>query len=84
MEERVSGFRVRGSRDEVVVYGERIARALRESDVDADALAQWDDWRPKTHEALGEEVSERTVEQTRIEEGAGEQAGQAAGEDLEG
>ena len=47
MEERVSGFRVRGSRDEVVVHGERIARALRESDVDADALAQWDDWRPK-------------------------------------
>ena len=37
----------------------------------------------KTHEALGEEVSERTVERTRIEEGAGEQAGQAAGEDLE-
>lgn len=83
MEERVSGFRVRGSWDEVVAHGERIARALRESDVDEDALAEWDDWRPKAHEELGEEVSEKTVEQARIEEGAGEQAGQAAGEDLE-
>ena len=83
MEERVSGFRVRGSWDEVVAHGERIARALGESDVDEDALAEWDDWRPKAHEELGEEVSEKTVEQARIEEGAGEQAGQAAREDLE-
>ncbi len=83
MEERVSGFRVRGSWDEVVAHGERIARALRESDVDGDALAEWDDWRPKAHEELGEEVSEKTVEQARIEEGAGEQAGQAARENLE-
>ncbi|MFC6942444.1 DUF5828 family protein [Salinirubellus sp. GCM10025818] len=56
---------------------------MRESDIDADALAECDDWRPKAHEALGEEVSEKTVEQTRIEEGAGEQAGQAAEEDIE-
>ena len=83
MEERVSGFRVRGSWDEVVAHGERFTRALGESDVDEDALAEWDDWRPKAHEELGEEVSEKTVEQARIEEGAGEQAGQAAGEDLE-
>jgi hypothetical protein len=56
---------------------------LRESDVDEDALAEWDDWRPKAHEELGEEVSEKTVEQARIEEGAGEQAEQAAREDFE-
>ncbi|WP_423751781.1 DUF5828 family protein [Salinirarus marinus] len=83
MEERVSGFRVRGSWDDVVAHGERIARALRESDVDEDALAEWDNWRPKAHEELGEEVSEKTVEQARIEDGAGGQAEQAAKEDLE-
>jgi predicted TIM-barrel fold metal-dependent hydrolase len=83
MEERVSGFRVRGSWDDVVAHGERIARALQESDVDVVALAEWEGWRPKANEELGEEVSEKTVEQARIEEGAGEQAGQAAREDLE-
>jgi len=83
MEEHVSDFRVRGSWDEVVAYGERIARALRESDVDEDALAGWDDWQPKAHEDLGEEVSERTVEKASLEQGAGERAGQAATEDLE-
>jgi len=83
MEERVSGFRVRGSWDDIVAHGERVARALRESDVDADALDEWEDWRPKVHEELGEEVSGKTVEQASIEEGAGEQAGQAAREDLE-
>jgi len=82
MEEHVSGFRVRGSWDEVVGHGERITRALRESDVDEELLAEWDDWRPKAHEELGEEVSEKTVEQARIEKGAGEQAGQAPKEDL--
>jgi len=83
MEERVSGFRVRGSWDEVVAHGERIARALRESDFDEDALAEWDDWQPKAHEDLGEEVSERTVEKASLEQGAGERAGQAATENLE-
>ena len=61
MKERVSGFRVRGSWGEVVAHGERIARALRESDADENALAEWEDWRPKAHEELGEELSEKTV-----------------------
>jgi len=71
MEEHVTGFRVRGSWADVVAHGERIARVLRESDVDADALDGLDDWRPNAHEELGGEVSEKTVEQARIEEGAG-------------
>jgi hypothetical protein len=83
MEERVSGFRVRGSWEDVVAHGGRITRALRESDADEDALAEWDDWRPKAHEDLGEEVSEKTVEKASLERGAGERAGQAATEDLE-
>ena len=83
MEERVSGFRVRGSWENVVAHGEWITRALRESDVDEDALAELDDWRPKAHEDLGEEVSEKTVEQASLERGAGERAGQATTEDLE-
>ena len=82
MEERVSGFRVRGSWDDVVAHGERIARALRECGVNEDALAEWNDWRPKAHEELGEEVSEKTAEKASIEEGTGERTGQAATADL--
>jgi len=82
MEERISGFRVRGSWDDVVSHGERIARALRECGVDEEALAEWNDWRPKAHEELGEEVSEKTAEKASIEEGTGERTGQAATADL--
>ena len=56
MEERVSGFRVRGSWDGVVAHGERITRALPESDVDAVALDEWEDWRSKTHEELSADL----------------------------
>jgi hypothetical protein len=76
MEERISGFRIRGSHDDVVAHGDRIARVLRERDVNGDGLGEWDDWRPKAHEELGEDVSEITVEQARLTEDAGEPAGQ--------
>ncbi|MBX0297340.1 hypothetical protein [Haloarcula nitratireducens] len=56
MEERVSGFRVRRSWDDVVAHGEQIARALPESDIGAVALGEWEDWRPKTHEELGADL----------------------------
>ena len=83
MEERVSGFRVRGSWDDVVAHGDRITRALEALDVNEEPLAEWDDWRPKAHERLHEEVSEKTVERASIEEGPGERAGRTPGEDIE-
>jgi len=83
MEESVSGFRVRGTWEDVVAHGERLTDALRELDVDADGLGEWDDWRPKAHERLEAEVSEKTVEQAVVEEGAGEAAGVAPTEDVQ-
>lgn len=83
MEERVSGFRVRGSWDDIVAHGKQITGVLRESDADEEALEEWDEWRPKEHEQLEEDVSEKTVEKASIEEGSGERAGKAASEDLE-
>ncbi|GAB6861512.1 DUF5828 family protein [Haloplanus litoreus] len=78
MEDRLSGFRVRGSWDDIVSHGERMARALRECGVDEGALAEWNDRRPKAHEALEEGVSEKTAEKASIEAGTG----RAATEDL--
>ncbi|AQL42810.1 hypothetical protein BV210_08840 [Halorientalis sp. IM1011] len=90
MEESVSGFKQRGRWVDVVEHGERITRALtdlaEDPDVDAvdeDALADFDDWRPKTDERLDDHVNEKTAEQASVDEGEGEKAGQDPDEDLQ-
>jgi hypothetical protein len=87
MEESVSGFKRRGNWVEIVEHGERITRALEEIaedvSVDEDALAEFEDWRPKSHERLDEDVSEKTAEQASVEEGKGEKEGKDPDEDLQ-
>ncbi|MFD1633220.1 DUF5828 family protein [Haloplanus ruber] len=82
MEESVSGFKRRGTWSEIVEHGERITRALREAGADGPAFAEWDEWRPKSHERLGEDVNEKTAEQASVAEGEGEKAGKNPDEDL--
>ncbi|MFC4249668.1 DUF5828 family protein [Natribaculum luteum] len=92
MEESISGFRVRGDWGDVVEHGERITRALRDSGVDdpdaaydarfARAFEEWEEWRPKSHETLDADVSEKTAEQASVEEGKGEKAGKDPDEDI--
>ncbi len=88
-EESVSGFKIRGGWVDAVEHGERIVRALRDiaddEDVeyDRDALAEFDEWRPKSHERIDEDVSEKTAEQASVEEGKGEEKGKDPDEDLQ-
>ncbi|QSX00720.1 DUF5828 family protein [Haloterrigena alkaliphila] len=92
MEESISGFKVRGDWGDVVEHGERITRALRdagvhdgedESDVDfTPAFEEWEEWRPKAHETLDSDVSEKTADQASVEEGKGEKAGKNPDEDI--
>ena len=88
-EESVSGFKVRGDWVDTVEHGERIVRALRDIatdegvDYDSDALDEFDEWRPKSHERIDEDVSEKTAEQASVEEGKGEQKGKDPDEDLQ-
>jgi uncharacterized protein YoxC len=89
MEESVSGFSERGSWGDIVEHGERLTRAIRDvrrarDDVDVpdDALADWDEWRPKQHERLDEDVNEKTAEQASVREGVGEREGVGPDEDL--
>lgn len=87
MEESVSGFKIRGTWGEVVEHGERITRALKDLqgediEIGTDALAEWDEWRPKADERLGEDVSEKTAAQASVGEGEGEKADKAPNEDL--
>ena len=84
MEESVAGFKARGTWPEIVEHGERISRALREAGVDRDeeAFAAWNEWRPKAHEHLGDDVNEKTADQASADEGEGERAGVEPDEDL--
>ncbi|MEF8818952.1 MAG: DUF5828 family protein [Haloferacaceae archaeon] len=84
MEESVAGFKARGTWSEIVEHGERISRALREAGVDRDdeAFAAWNEWRPKAHERLGDDVNEKTADQASVTEGEGERAGVDPDEDL--
>jgi hypothetical protein len=89
MEESVSGFSETGSWHDVVEHGERITRALRELDddeedvaVDDAAFEDWDEWRPKSHERLDEDLNDKTAEQASVGQGEGEKAGKEPDEDL--
>ncbi|NKE36947.1 hypothetical protein GWG54_14175 [Natronococcus sp. JC468] len=92
MEESISGFKVRGDWGDVVEHGERITRALRKAGVHdpdhdygasfARAFEEWDEWRPKAHETLDADVSEKTADQASVEEGKGERAGKEPDEDI--
>jgi hypothetical protein len=88
MEESVSGFKTRGDWVAVVEHGERITSALRELaadgvDLDTEALAEFDEWRPKSHERLEEDVNEKTADKASVQEGEGEKAGKQPDEDLQ-
>jgi len=87
VEESVSGFKVRGSWGDIVEHGERLTRALKDiadegQAVDEAPLEEWDEWRPKADERLGEDVNEKTAEKASVSEGEGEKAGKGPDEDL--
>jgi hypothetical protein len=86
MEESVAGFKERGPWPDIVEHGERVTHALRTADaVDEypDAFAEWDEWRPKSHERIEEEVSEKTADQASIAESEGEKEGRTTDEELQ-
>jgi len=86
MEESVSGFKVTGDWGEIVEHGERITRALLDEGADEAyerAMAEWDDWRPKSHELLDSEIREKTATHASVQEGAGERAGASLDDDIQ-
>ena len=87
IEESVSGFKREGSWVDIVEHGERITHALEEladdEDVDEAALDEFDEWRPKAHERLDEDVNVKTAEQASVEKGTGEKKGKEPDEDLQ-
>ena len=86
MEESLSGFKQRGTWSEVVAHGERITTALREAGADEaypDSFEEWVEWRPKAHENIESDVSEKTAEQASVSEGEGEEKGKSPDEDLQ-
>ena len=92
MEESVSGFKVRGTWAEIVEHGECITRALRDAGTHTasdepsssypDAFAEWDEWRPKPHDQIEDDISEKTAEQASVDEGEGEKVSESPTEDI--
>ncbi len=82
MEESVAGFKERGNWVTIVEHGERITEALQNEDIDGSAFDEWNEWRPKVHERLSEDVKEKTAEQASASEGEGEKAGKSPTEDV--
>ena len=83
MEIGVAGFVVAGDWGEVVEHGERVTRALQDAGVEGQAFEEWNEWRPKAHELLGQEIREKTAHHASVREGPGERAGESAGDDLQ-
>ena len=83
MEAGVSGFAVAGDWGEIVEHGERITRALQDAGLEGEAFEAWNEWRPKAHELLGQEIREKTARHASVNEGPGELAGESAGDDLQ-
>jgi len=86
MEESISGFKRRGTWGDVVEHGERITTALREAsatDSYPESFEEWVEWRPKAHEQIESDVSEKTADQASVGEGEGEAKGKSPDEDLQ-
>jgi hypothetical protein len=83
MEESIAGFKLRGTWGDVVEHGERITRALRDAGVESEALEEWNDWRPKAHERIDEDLNEKTAEQASVAEGKGEREGTSPDRDIQ-
>jgi hypothetical protein len=87
IDESVSGFKIRGTWDDVVEHGERITRALRdvgahEEPAYEEAFDGWEDWRPKPHERMDRDVNRKTAEQASVNEGKGEREGKDPEDDV--
>ncbi len=46
-------------------------------------FAEWDEWRPKPHEHIEDDISEKTAEQASVDEGKGEKVGESPTEDIQ-
>jgi len=86
----VSGFKRRGGWVDVVEHGERITQALHDladddnvgEAVGSDALDGFDEWRPKSHERLDDDVNERPPVLGERRRGQGRKAGKDPDDDL--
>ena len=81
MEERISGFKLRGTWEEIVEHGERITEALEDLGISSDGFDEWRHWRPKADEPL-EAVNEKTATHASVDEGDGEAADESPTDDL--
>ncbi len=68
-QESITGFRKEGSWEEVVEHGEEITQVMKESDAEIEGgnFDDWEEWRPKNKDDMGDEVVEKTAKKASID-----------------
>ncbi|MDY6776111.1 MAG: DUF5828 family protein [Halobacteria archaeon] len=70
-QESISGFRKEGTWEEVVEHGEEITRIMKDADADADVegsnFDDWQEWRPKNKDDMGDDIVEKTAKKASID-----------------
>ncbi len=82
MKESVFGFIQEGEWVAIVEHGERISAALNSVGIDGESFEEWNEWRPKAHERINDDIIEKTAEQASVSRGDGERAGALPDEDV--
>jgi hypothetical protein len=72
-----------GDDDDDADYAAETVDAADEVPDYTDAFEEWNEWRPKSHERIEGDVSEKTAEQASVGEGKGEKAGKDPDEDIQ-
>lgn len=66
VKEKLSGFKKEGTWDEIVDYGELVTDILDDEGVEGEDFEEWDSWRPRSEEGLGDEMRRKTAEKGSI------------------
>lgn len=67
VQETISGFKTKGSWDDVVKHGEQISQILRKEGVEGKEFDEWEEWRPRSTEDIGHEIQDKTAEQVSVD-----------------
>lgn len=62
LKERLAGLEVEGSWDDIVSCCAAVSRTFWSENLAESSIGEWDEWRPRSGERLGQEVTRKTIE----------------------
>ncbi len=77
-----SGVKKRGNWDEITDFAEEVEEVVKESDIDENAVKEYEKWRPRKEEAENE-VKKKTIEEASLRETRIEKESEGPVKDIE-